>query len=102
MTCYITETEDGVTMFLCGDFGPHCTECSDVGDEFLCDYPVAEGKTCDKGLCGKHAHEVAPNVHYCPGHFALWEEFRKAGGVTKELENIVPFRAAAAIGKQGE
>jgi hypothetical protein len=42
-------------------------------------------------LCESHATEVAPNVHYCPGHLVLWQEFRDAGGVKRELENVVPY-----------
>lgn len=77
-------------MILCGDFGPHCSVCASVGD-ILCDFPVGEGKTCDMPLCDGHATEVAPNVHYCPGHMVLWQEFRDAGGVQRELENVVPY-----------
>jgi hypothetical protein len=95
MTCYSIVKEGKHVGFLCGDFGPHCTECSQVGDEFLCDYPVGKGKTCDKGLCADHAHEVAPNVHYCPGHHAEFEKFRAEGGVKAELENVVPFKDKA-------
>jgi len=82
--------KDGGTMFLCGEFGQHCGACASVGD-FLCDFPVGDGKTCDMALCESHATEVAPNVHYCPGHMVLWDEFRAAGGVQRELENVVPF-----------
>lgn len=44
-------------MFLCGEFGPHCGACASVGD-FLCDFPVGDGKTCDMPLCESHATEV--------------------------------------------
>ena len=94
MTCYVIPTKDGGKMFLCGKLGPHCSECSAPGDEALCDYPVGKGKTCDKKLCEVHAHEVAPNVHYCPGHLAQWEKFKAAGGVKNELENVLPFKEA--------
>ena len=77
MPCYIQPMKGGGTMFLCGDF--------------LCDFPVGEGKTCDMPLCEGHATEVAPNVHYCPGHMVLWQKFRDASGVQRELENVVPY-----------
>lgn len=64
-----------------GDFGPPCTHCAWVSD-YLCDYPVGRGKTCDARLCDKHGTEVAPNIHYCPGHLAEWEKFKAEGGVT--------------------
>ena len=72
-------------MFLCGDLGPHCGACASVGD-FLCDFPVGDGKTCDMPLCEGHA-----NIHYCPGHMVLWKRFLNSGGVQRELENVVPY-----------
>lgn len=80
-------------MFMCGDLGPHCAaeKCGDASD-YLCDYPVGEGRTCDLPLCESHAYEVAPNIHYCPGHLILWQEFRASGGVQRELENVTPYK----------
>jgi hypothetical protein len=91
MACYIERMKDGGTMFLCGDFGPHCADCAAAGVN-LCDYPVGDGKTCDRSICDHHAHEIAPNLHYCDYHHAEWQAFRDAGGVKAELENVVPFR----------
>lgn len=89
MPCYIEPTRNG-TMFLCGDLGPHCADCGAVGN-YLCDYPVGDGKTCDRNVCNRHAHEIAPNMHYCDQHYTEWRAFRDAGGVKKELENVMPF-----------
>jgi hypothetical protein len=47
--------------------GPECRACICVAD-FLCDYPMGEGKTCDAPMCRKHAREVGPDRHYCPWH----------------------------------
>ena len=93
MACYIQPMKNGGTMIICGKLGPHCAaeKCAAVSD-FLCDYPVGEGKTCDLPLCSSHAYEVAPNVHYCPSHLVLWQEFKNSGGVKAELENVVPFK----------
>lgn len=77
-------------MFMCGKLGPHCADCSWVSG-YLCDYPVGKGKTCDRPLCEDHANEVAPDLHYCNVHYREWEEFRKSGGVEKELKNVTPF-----------
>ena len=90
MTCYQKVAPEG-SLFLCGDIGSHCAECGWVGD-YLCDYPVGEEKTCDRPLCGAHAHEIAPGLHYCAAHLTLWEAFRDSGGVQRELEKVVPFR----------
>lgn len=93
MPCYIERLKDGGTVFMCGDLGPQCAaeKCAAATD-YLCDYPVGDGKTCDLPLCDSHAYEVAPNIHYCPGHLTLWAEFRKSGGVQAELENVVPYK----------
>lgn len=94
MPCYVKDTPNG-RRFLCGEFGPHCraSGCGDVSDN-LCDYPVGDGKTCDMPLCEVHSHEVAPNLHYCPAHSAEWKAFRNAGGVHRDLGNVVPFKTA--------
>lgn len=87
MPCY--KIENG---FMCGSFDePHCFECAGFGD-FLCDYPVGEGKTCDRPMCDKHRNNIAPEMDYCDHHFQEWEKFRASGGLTKTLKyQVVPF-----------
>lgn len=75
----IKRRHEGSRVYINGDLGPHCARCADVGDN-LCDYPVGEGKTCDRPICDTHAHEIAPNLHYCDGHYAAWKEFVASGG----------------------
>ena len=102
MACYVIyDSERNPIGHICGDLGPHCKECGDCGDEFLCDYPVGKGKTCDAPLCGYHAREVAPNVHYCSGHYQKWQEFVATGGVTMVLQNVVPFAATPIDKSEG-
>jgi hypothetical protein len=36
----------------------------------LCDYPVADGKKCDKRMCEVHRTRVGNNMDYCPDHRA--------------------------------
>lgn len=93
MPCYITRMPDGSPAHICGRLGEHCAAggCADAGT-FLCDFPVAEGQTCDLPLCDSHAYEVAPDIHYCPGHLILWTAFRDAGGVHRELGRVIPFK----------
>jgi hypothetical protein len=94
MPCYVEHWKDLGRVIICGDLGPHCAaDPCGASTDFLCDYPVGDGKTCDLPLCARHAHEVAPNIHYCPGHLVLWNAFRDSGGVERELENVVPFKA---------
>lgn len=89
----IKRRHEGSTVHIRGDLGPHCADCADVGDN-LCDYPVGDGKTCDRAICDTHAHEIAPNLHYCDGHYAAWREFVASGGVAEELRNVVAFKGA--------
>ncbi|MCX4030371.1 hypothetical protein H0A36_25705 [Endozoicomonas sp. SM1973] len=88
MPCYHLN-EGGI---ICGELGPHCSDCLDVC-EYLCDFPVGKGKTCDRRLCTTHAHEVGIDLHYCSNHLSEWQHFVESGGVIKAvLENIKPFK----------
>ena len=69
----------------------NCRACDCLADDFLCDYPVGEGVTCDANLCRTHAKEVAEDTHYCPAHYEKFRAFQKKGGVKKVLENVVAF-----------
>lgn len=57
------------TAIICG--GRHakkkCRWCGSPAD-LLCDFPLAEGKTCDAPMCEDHATGKAANVDYCPNH----------------------------------
>ena len=93
MPCYVMyDDQRNQIGHICGDLGPHCADCGDGGYN-LCDYPVGDGKTCDRSICEFHSHEIAPNMHYCDQHYAEWTKFKESGGVKSELENVVPFRS---------
>jgi len=77
-------------FFIHGDLGEHCSDCADVGD-LLCDYPVGDGKTCDRLMCEDHSHEIAPDVHYCEHHYGEWRKFVESGGIDAALKNVVAF-----------
>lgn len=34
----------------------------------LCDFPLGNGKTCDKPICNFHATSGGKNIDYCPDH----------------------------------
>jgi len=34
----------------------------------LCDFPTANGKTCDRRICDVHAQSVGPDKDYCLTH----------------------------------
>lgn len=92
MPCY-TRYADGGNQFLCGKLGPHCVaeSCNWVSD-FLCDYPVGNDKTCDRSLCGDHAHQIAPDTHYCAAHYNEYVEYRNTSELRNTLDNVVPFK----------
>ena len=92
MTCYHKLTPEG-QITLCGDLGPRCADsrCMWVAD-CLCDFPVGNGKTCDRPVCEDHAYEVAPDIHYCAPHYNEWMKFKNDGGVKEVLENVVPYK----------
>lgn len=82
-----------VRMFICGpelDVDT-CADCLDMG-LLLCDFPVGDGKTCDRPMCEQHSHEIGQNLHYCEAHYKAWRAFVKKGGVNKELRNVVAFK----------
>lgn len=85
------ERSAGGTMFVRGELGAHCGSCMAVGD-FLCDYPVGEAITCDRPMCGAHAHEIGPDLHYCQAHYQMWVEFKARGGVDASLRNVIAFK----------
>ena len=56
-----------------------CAFCGRPAD-YLCDYPVSEGKTCDKPICKKCKTIVGIDFDYCPTHA---KEYGLLGGVNK-------------------
>jgi len=46
---------------------PACTVCPNPAPR-LCDFRLADGRTCNKPLCSSHAVSVAPGVDHCHGH----------------------------------
>ncbi|WP_206002546.1 hypothetical protein [Paraburkholderia antibiotica] len=78
MPCTPFKLPDGTRGFICSrgrrGTAPQCrADGCGAESDFQCDYPVGPRKTCDRHLCATHAHEIAPDVHYCPEHFALWQ-----------------------------
>lgn len=47
----------------------HCQWCP-VRSEFLCDYEIEPGRTCDKRMCSGHATRIGPEKDFCPDHVA--------------------------------
>lgn len=66
--------DDPGLITMCGDFEmAMCreTKCDREG-QFLCDWPMGRGKTCDLPLCPGHAREIGDDRHLCPIHHPMW------------------------------
>jgi hypothetical protein len=70
---------ESVEMNVCGNihiemcgFG-HCEYAAD----YLCDWPIGEGKTCDLPICNQHAVQQRHEIHFCPVHQAMFVEKAK-------------------------
>jgi hypothetical protein len=63
---------NGVAGIVCGlrrSRPKRCShkDCKAPGTK-LCDWPIGDGKTCDKPLCDRHAVRVGDDTDYCRGH----------------------------------
>lgn len=71
MNCHILPSPPGTTVIVCtrGRRAGPCVACGRAGT-FQCDgrAPAARGgaKLCSAWLCGAHARELGPGVHWCP------------------------------------
>jgi hypothetical protein len=64
-------------IIMCGDLVVPVCPCG-VAADFLCDYPMGKGKTCDLPLCADCRHAVDDDTDLCRLHRA---EFRARAGV---------------------
>lgn len=67
--------DPNTTMFICGSMEgfEHCNHTDCIGfNEFLCDYPIGDDKTCDYGMCEEHSHQIGEDLHYCKTHYEMW------------------------------
>jgi hypothetical protein len=69
MPCYPVRLDNGTgaVAIVCGRLGKRCSSCGGIS-EFLCDFPVGDGKTCDRPMCRDHAVVVGKNRHLCLQH----------------------------------
>lgn len=75
----VVVTEHGeTTYFICGDLEIDVCACCGVEPDFLCDYPIGGGKTCDLPLCSRCKRSIGEDRDLCPVHHA---QFVGAQGV---------------------
>lgn len=55
-----------------------CAFCDCPDAKALCDYPMGNGKTCDKPCCSNCRQHIGPDRDYCKDHWTY--EARKAQG----------------------
>lgn len=81
MPCTPFKLPNGATGIFCHrSRTKRCGWCTQ-GGQFLCDWKLPGGKTCDKPICSGHAQEVAADKHLCPEHqaaYAVWKAKRSA------------------------
>jgi len=72
MRCRVQQLENGAIRIMCGPDPKTLCEVSGCDEDHLalCDYPVADGKTCDKRMCEAHRTRAGSNIDYCPDHRA--------------------------------
>jgi hypothetical protein len=72
MRCSVQQLENGAVRIMCGPDPKTLCEVSGCDEDHmaLCDYPVADGKTCDKRMCEVHRTRAGNNIDYCPDHRA--------------------------------
>lgn len=91
MPCHIEENVRGLgTVIWCGP-GPRkrrCAHCGSRDAKALCDWPMGNGKTCDKPCCYRCRRSPDTNVHYCLDHWS-------AEARTPEPARVEPRRAEA-------
>lgn len=74
MICKLVDLGNGVTAIACyrkRRISPCAIPGCATPHAKLCDHPVLrKGKhaTCDMKICDRHAKEIGPDRHYCPGH----------------------------------
>lgn len=50
---------------------PPACYCCNFFSDYLCDYPIGKGKTCDRNLCKKHRVAQDLGIDFCPDHARL-------------------------------
>jgi len=90
MPCYALRQNGKTIGHICGDFGERCADCGAVADN-LCDFPVGDGKTCDRAICDEHSKLIGIDIHYCATHYLEWAAWKESGGIAKELKNVSHF-----------
>lgn len=72
MTCNPVDLGNGVVAIVCSRGSGRRPKCSERGcsrpSRYQCDYPIAEGETCDRHLCAVHRVPHDRDVDFCPEH----------------------------------
>jgi hypothetical protein len=79
MPCAHIKLPNGMAAIVCtsGKRGGSrlCRTC-DRQSDFLCDWKIGDGQTCDQPCCSQHALQVADDKHLCPRHQKAYREWQ--------------------------
>lgn len=70
MKCQTVKIGDGFAV-VCGSrkgMSTVCQRCQRLDATRLCDFPIGEGKTCDKALCIGCTIRIGRDTDYCRDH----------------------------------
>ena len=79
-------------FFICGTLEglEYCNHTNCIGvNEFLCDYPIGDDKTCDYGMCREHSNIIGEDLHYCKAHYDLWMQTKPKDLHVEEIGYLV-------------
>ncbi len=65
--------------------------CMVMSDK-LCDWPIAEGYTCDAPMCADHAHNIDFAKDFCHTHVLLYRKFMDENDLEAIVARVVSFR----------
>ena len=70
----IRDDEGRVMAIICSrDSRDKCKDCGRLCTK-LCDFPLANGKTCDRKMCDDHSVNQSPEIDFCLIHSRIpWE-----------------------------
>lgn len=78
MPCRTIDLGGGATAIVCSRGSSKQSPCDTPGcgrpHLALCDYPLKNGKTCDRKMCNLHRKSVGPDRDYCGPHAKLETE----------------------------
>lgn len=96
MTCKIIPTSLAMAIACSRQPKKPCSYCERPG-QYLCDFELSSGKTCDAPMCKLHTFAAAPGKDHCRIH-ARQVKAADAPPVEKEKRATIVFLARSKFG----